>query len=123
MMKEAQLHQPVAISEGGATVLISFATTEGQTRKIAERISANLRERGYEAKLYDTAVRRGVPEVGAFDAVIVAQAKGCDLIVMSSHGHRGLMQLMCFGSQAHRVVTHMPIKSPGLNCEREEQAP
>ena len=38
MMKEAQLHQPVAISEGGATVLISFATTEGQTRKIAERI-------------------------------------------------------------------------------------
>ena len=72
MMKEAQLHQPVAISEGGATVLISFATTEGQTRKIAERISANLRERGYEAKLYDTAVRRGVPEVGAFDAVIVA---------------------------------------------------
>ena len=72
MMKEAQLHQPVAISEGGATVLISFATTEGQTRKIAERISANLRERGYEAKLYDTAVRRGVPEVGALDAVIVA---------------------------------------------------
>ena len=72
MMKEAQLPQPVAISEGGATVLISFATTEGQTRKIAERISANLRERGYEAKLYDTAVRRGVPEVGAFDAVIVA---------------------------------------------------
>jgi menaquinone-dependent protoporphyrinogen oxidase len=72
-MKEAQLHQPVAISKGGfATVLISFATTEGQTRKIAERISANLRERGYEAKLYDTAVRRGVPEVGAFDAVIVA---------------------------------------------------
>ena len=48
MIKEPQLHQPAAISRGGfATVLISFATTEGQTRKIAERISLQVRERGH----------------------------------------------------------------------------
>ena len=40
--------------------------------------------------------------------VDTAKAKGCDLIVMSSHGHRGLMRLV-LGSQAHRVVTHSPI--------------
>ena len=45
--------------------------------------------------------------------VETAKAKGCDLIVMSSHGHRGLMRLV-LGSQAHRVVTHSPI--PVLIC-------
>ena len=73
MIKEPQLHQPAAISRGGfARVLISFATTEGQTRKIAERISLQVRERGHEVNLYDTASLMDVPEVGAFDAMIVA---------------------------------------------------
>ncbi|CAA2137126.1 universal stress protein [Hyphomicrobium sp. ghe19] len=36
--------------------------------------------------------------------VQTASANGCDLIVMASHGHRGLMRLV-LGSQAHRVVT------------------
>lgn len=37
------------------TVLVAFATIEGQTRKIAERIALHARERGHEVKLYDTA--------------------------------------------------------------------
>ena len=73
MMKEPQLHQPAANSRGGfVTVLISFATTEGQTLKIAERISLQVRERGHEVNLYDTASMTDVPEVAAFDAMIVA---------------------------------------------------
>lgn len=36
--------------------------------------------------------------------VETARERGCDLIVMASHGHRGLMRLV-LGSQAHRVVT------------------
>ena len=39
------------------------------------------------------------------EAIIkTAKAKGCDLIVMASHGRRGLTELM-LGSQARRVVT------------------
>lgn len=73
MTKEPQLHQPAANSRGGfVTVLISFATTEGQTLKIAERISLQIRERGHEVNLYDTASMTDVPEVAAFDAMIVA---------------------------------------------------
>jgi menaquinone-dependent protoporphyrinogen oxidase len=73
MRKEPQLHQPAANSRGGfVTVLISFATTEGQTLKIAERISLQIRERGHEVNLYDTASMTDVPEVAAFDAMIVA---------------------------------------------------
>ena len=73
MTKEPQLHQSAANSRGGfVTVLISFATTEGQTLKIAERISLQIRERGHEVNLYDTASMTDVPEVAAFDAMIVA---------------------------------------------------
>lgn len=43
-------------------------------------------------------------EFPAEGIVQTAQERGCDLIVMASHGHRGLMELV-LGSQAHRVVT------------------
>lgn len=43
-------------------------------------------------------------EFPAEGIVETARARGCDLIVMASHGHRGLMRLV-LGSQAHRVVT------------------
>lgn len=52
-------------------VLISYASTEGQTRKIAERMASLARERGHEVQLYDTASLEDVPNVDAFDAVIV----------------------------------------------------
>lgn len=42
-----------------------------------------------------------------------AKAQGCDLIVMASHGRRGVSRLL-LGSQANRVVTHSEI--PVLVC-------
>lgn len=42
-----------------------------------------------------------------------AKASGCDLIVMASHGRRGLSRLL-LGSQANQVVTHSAI--PVLIC-------
>jgi len=73
MIEESKFHQPETISKGRvARVLISFATTEGQTHKIAERISSQVRQGGYEVGIYDTASVAGVPDVDAFDATIVA---------------------------------------------------
>jgi nucleotide-binding universal stress UspA family protein len=43
-----------------------------------------------------------------------AKAKGCDLIVMASHGRRGLAKLV-LGSQATRVLTHSTV--PVLICK------
>jgi nucleotide-binding universal stress UspA family protein len=45
--------------------------------------------------------------------VETAKARGCDLIVMASHGRRGLMKLV-LGSQANRVVANSAV--PVLIC-------
>jgi nucleotide-binding universal stress UspA family protein len=45
--------------------------------------------------------------------VETAQARGCDLIVMASHGRRGLTRLL-LGSQANKVVTYSTV--PVLIC-------
>ncbi len=45
--------------------------------------------------------------------VETATQRGCDLIVMSSHGRRGLMRFL-LGSQAIKVLTHSTV--PVLVC-------
>ena len=40
--------------------------------------------------------------------IATARDKGCDLIVMASHGHRGIDRLL-MGSQANEVLTHSKI--------------
>jgi nucleotide-binding universal stress UspA family protein len=45
--------------------------------------------------------------------VATAKAKGCDLIVMASHGRRGVARIL-LGSQASAVLTHSPV--PVLIC-------
>lgn len=40
--------------------------------------------------------------------VAVVQDKRCDLIVMASHGRRGMSRLL-LGSQAHEVLTHCTV--------------
>ena len=50
----------------------------------------------------------------AVDGIIeTAKLQGCDLIVMASHGRRGLSRLL-LGSQANAVVTHSTV--PVLIC-------
>ena len=50
-------------------------------------------------------VRHRDPYVAILDA---ARREGCDLIVMSSHGRRGLAELL-IGSETVRVLTHSDI--------------
>jgi menaquinone-dependent protoporphyrinogen oxidase len=53
-------------------LLVAFASTEGQTHKIAERVVAIAQGQGQKVKLYDTSALEGIPSIDAFDAVIVA---------------------------------------------------
>ena len=53
-------------------ILVAYATTEGQTRKIAERVVAQVREFGHDAELFDTARSPIGLNVDSIDKVIVA---------------------------------------------------
>jgi nucleotide-binding universal stress UspA family protein len=55
-------------------------------------------------------VKERHPAEGIIEA---AQAQACELIVMASHGRRGLARLL-LGSQASKVVTLSPV--PALIC-------
>ncbi len=56
-----------------------------------------------------TADTRHIADAQAADAIIQsAQALGCDLICMASHGRRGLKRLL-LGSQAAEVVAHAAV--------------
>lgn len=55
-------------------------------------------------------VKDKLPAEGIIDT---AKARGCDLIVMASHGRRGVARLL-LGSQANKVVTHSTV--PVLIC-------
>lgn len=68
----------------------------------AERILAKVREdAAREGVVCDTAHVTDFPAEGIMAA---ATAKNCDLIVMASHGRRGISRLF-LGSQTARVVT------------------
>lgn len=48
-------------------------------------------------------------EVAPYEAIIeTATARGCDLIVMASHGRRGIKSLI-LGSETQKVLTHSKI--------------
>jgi len=50
----------------------------------------------------------------AYQAIInAAENKGCDLIMMSSHGRRGMSAIL-LGSETNKVLTHSKI--PVLVC-------
>lgn len=72
----------------------------------ARRILADVSEAARKHGLDCTTV-----QVSTFPAeaiVATAKARGCDLIVMSSHGRRGVDRLF-LGSQAERVLVHGPV--------------
>ena len=55
-----------------------------------------------------------VKDLFAAEAITeTAKSRGCDLIVMASHGRRGISRLL-LGSQANTVVTHSSV--PVLIC-------
>lgn len=78
----------------------------------ARKLLAAIKERAdAEGVACDTQhVKDQFPAEGILDT---AKLRGCDLIVMASHGRRGVSRLL-LGSQANRVVTHSEI--PVLIC-------
>jgi nucleotide-binding universal stress UspA family protein len=80
-----------------------------------ERIEeeAKARAASYLRYVEDVASRAGVPcqtvcetSDHPYDAILrTAEARGCDLIVMTSHGRKGLAAVL-LGSETRKVLTH-----------------
>ena len=105
--------EPWSAMTGGEGFAFDFPLEEYE--KAADSQAARLL-----AKVSDEAKTAGVSCEGLHvrdfpaEAILAtANAKGCDLIVMASHGRRGMARLL-LGSQAARVVTMSSI--PVLIC-------
>jgi len=67
-------------------------------------------------RIADAAAKAGVPvetvsakSFSPYEAIIdTAKGKGCDLIIMASHGRRGLNAVL-LGSETQKVLTHTSI--------------
>lgn len=93
-------------------VTIDPGVFEERTAELAQRhlaaIAARTKEAGVECKTLR--VEQDPIYEGIIDA---AQSEGCDLIVMASHGRRGLTGFI-LGSETTKVLTHSKI--PVLVC-------
>ena len=79
---------------------------EGQ-KQAAEKLLANVRESASRAGV--SAAVLHVPDAQPAEAIVeAAKIEGCSLIVMASHGRRGLGRLL-LGSQTSEVLAHSPV--------------
>lgn len=110
----------------GLTVSIAyhtFALDPVMVSDTAEQYQKDCEARAerYLAPIRDAAKKAGVPcdvvhvvAEHAYQAIIdAARSRGCDLIVMASHGRKGLSALV-LGSETVKVLTHSKI--PVLVC-------
>lgn len=74
-------------------VLIGYASTEGQTRKIAEKVADQIREQGHAVELVDVGRTSSHIDVDAYDAVVVAAS-------VHQRGHQESIQDFVFANCA-----------------------
>jgi nucleotide-binding universal stress UspA family protein len=73
-----------------------------QTAKYLDNICANAREAGVDCAAL--CIEHDKP----YEAIVdTAKAKGCDLVVMASHGLRGVSAIL--GSETLKVLTHTSV--------------
>jgi nucleotide-binding universal stress UspA family protein len=96
-------------------IIGSFETTmsfpeedyEKGAAELAAKLLSNVAQRAAAADVScDTVhVKQSSPAEGILET---AKARGCDLIVMSTHSRKGLSQML-LGSEANKVATRSPI--------------
>jgi nucleotide-binding universal stress UspA family protein len=96
--------EPWSAMTNGGTLAFDFPIADYE--KAAARHAAAILAKVHEAaaKLGVTCKSAHVIDFAAEAIIETAKVKGCDLIVMASHGRRGVKQLL-LGSQAQRVVS------------------
>lgn len=111
IVKVTEMWSALEMAQGGESgnMVQKFEAHQASVAKgILDKATAQAKSMGTDA---DTVhVKDSVPADGILRT---ASEKGCDLIVMGSHGRRGIKRLL-LGSQATDVLTHS--KLPVLVC-------
>jgi nucleotide-binding universal stress UspA family protein len=95
-----------------STRLISAAEARQREARVGKTVFRSLNTLAAAARVKVQAA--AITSDDVHDSIIAAAKKNrCDLIVMASHGRRGLTGLL-LGSETHKVVTHSKI--PVLVC-------
>jgi len=97
----------IASSDTAAAFIQYQKAAEQDAVRILAHVSAAAQEQGVQCQTVT------VTETAAEAIIETAKNKQCDLIVMSSHGRRGLARML-LGSQATRVLTLSSV--PVLIC-------
>ena len=105
----------------GISVVPEFHLLTFNTTMIEDTREVFTAESRSQANKYLTVLNKAADEAGVpceievvlsdhpYDAIIhAAKNKGCDLIIMASHGRRG-MQSILIGSETQKVLTHSKI--------------
>ncbi|WP_295559303.1 universal stress protein [uncultured Hyphomicrobium sp.] len=102
----------VAVAPGEVAMAFPIKEYDESVAANAAQILSSVEKASRDASVECTTrhVRDQFPAEGIIDS---AEKNGCDLIVMASHGRRGLMRFL-LGSQAIKVLTHSTI--PVLVC-------
>ena len=105
----------------GISVVPEFHVLTFNTMMIEDTREVFIAESRAQALKYLTLLNKAADEAGVpcetevmlsdhpYEAIIqAAESKGCDLIMMASHGRRGV-QAMLIGSETQKVLTHSKI--------------
>jgi nucleotide-binding universal stress UspA family protein len=85
-------------------VVVPETAYEAKAKTAAGAILASVAEQAQHANVHCRTVHRGHRD--AYQAIIdVAMSEGCELIVMGSHGRRGIAGLL-LGSETAKVLAH-----------------
>ena len=96
---------PVSYFEGGASLPVSsIAAMEKQWTEAAQAVVAAVKTRA-EAQGIKTKAVTHASDLVAETILSIAKKNRCDLIVMASHGRRGLKRVL-MGSETMHVLTH-----------------
>lgn len=102
--------EPFPVPTGGAAWVVTpadIASYRASCKKDAEDMLAPIKARAEKMGVEANTVH--APEARAAAAILeTAQKAGCNLIVMASHGRRGVKRML-LGSQAAEVVSGSPV--------------
>jgi nucleotide-binding universal stress UspA family protein len=131
-LSEAAIHQGIQLAKSinakvtGFHAIPPFHVFTVQTEMLTDIQEQFEKDASARAEQYLAVIQQAAAAAGVrcdttavttdhpYEAIIkTAEEKGCDLIVMASHGRRGIQGLL-LGSETHKVLTHT--KLPVLVC-------